>query len=621
MMDSEFGDDMTRPDDPNFSGFPKRPPEDCIRYSVYDVAAKSEQPGTTYQSRKRLKEFQSAASKFVGDLLKDYIWQRDSFQLSLEFEESKCTASSQEPQQGQWMLAGKTEFGDSIADEWIIVYLLRELSRKFTGAWIRVTDGDGEFLLAEAAHAIPSWLDPDVSDHRVWINGGEVKIIPPTVPAPNNSNHSKSSKRPQTISLYNALTYLATAPHDLIRSPSIQKEAFYRLRNYPADIAKSMHVAKAIIPRKLAHILYRNPALVSPAVEAFYLRDTISMKSLQSAASENVTFSPGDFVTMSVRFTRVGFAQLKSQEFPIPPAWRNQMQSGNPDRSQGHVETGIKLSCGFEMLVADPQNQDKKNVREIKLMLEDIDSGDEPLPSDSEIRSWPQTENDENWLDVDFRDLEKELAGKTRGTKDYSADESTWSFGDKGAQENLRRIVQSFEQFLDDDEAGVDGVGPSDESDYENASDENVRIVDLEDDSIGFSDENPFTANLRGSFAFQDKSKPSHSSQSLGEKGIPIPSSAASKSSDENDIGRTADAVEAELRSMGALSLDPMQPGSGRHGNTGRTGEHSDRDSQANLAENLLKSFGGQMGMPGPTGNLLSSMGFKLPRNERSRNR
>ena len=68
---------------------------------------------------------------------------------------------------GMSFLRGRTNYGDSIEDEWLIVYLLRELSRQFPEAWIKVVDTDGEFLLIEAANALPRWLNPEVADNRV----------------------------------------------------------------------------------------------------------------------------------------------------------------------------------------------------------------------------------------------------------------------------------------------------------------------------------------------------------------------------------------------------------------------------------------------------------------------
>lgn len=65
------------------------------------------------------------------------------------------------------LLRGRTNFGDSVADEWLVVYLLRELSSQFRDAWIRVYDTDGEFLLIEAANVLPRWLNPEVAENRV----------------------------------------------------------------------------------------------------------------------------------------------------------------------------------------------------------------------------------------------------------------------------------------------------------------------------------------------------------------------------------------------------------------------------------------------------------------------
>lgn len=68
---------------------------------------------------------------------------------------------------GFHLLRGRTEYGDSIEDEWVIVYILRELTKKYPNLWAKVTDSDGEFLLVEAAATLPSWLEPNIADNRV----------------------------------------------------------------------------------------------------------------------------------------------------------------------------------------------------------------------------------------------------------------------------------------------------------------------------------------------------------------------------------------------------------------------------------------------------------------------
>jgi hypothetical protein len=68
---------------------------------------------------------------------------------------------------GMMHLHGLTNYGDSVEDEWLIVYLLKELSKMFPEIWVKVVDTDGEFLLVEAANALPRWLNPEIADSRV----------------------------------------------------------------------------------------------------------------------------------------------------------------------------------------------------------------------------------------------------------------------------------------------------------------------------------------------------------------------------------------------------------------------------------------------------------------------
>jgi hypothetical protein len=54
-----------------------------------------------------------------------------------------------------------------VEDEWLIVYLLRGLTKLYPDLWIKVVDTDGEFMLIEAANALPRWLNPEIADNRV----------------------------------------------------------------------------------------------------------------------------------------------------------------------------------------------------------------------------------------------------------------------------------------------------------------------------------------------------------------------------------------------------------------------------------------------------------------------
>lgn len=65
---------------------------------------------------------------------------------------------------------GITHFGENINDEWFLVSLVFELTRRITGLIVRVVDSDGEFILIEAADHLPQWANPESCEQRVRTN-------------------------------------------------------------------------------------------------------------------------------------------------------------------------------------------------------------------------------------------------------------------------------------------------------------------------------------------------------------------------------------------------------------------------------------------------------------------
>merc|ERR1719153_398221 len=63
-----------------------------------------------------------------------------------------------------WHLAGKTEYGDNVLDEWFVVSLLKHVTVEVPSLVARITDNDGEILLIEAASVLPCWAgEPSVA--------------------------------------------------------------------------------------------------------------------------------------------------------------------------------------------------------------------------------------------------------------------------------------------------------------------------------------------------------------------------------------------------------------------------------------------------------------------------
>ena len=446
----------------------------------------------------------------------------------------------------------------------------------------------------------------------------------------------------------------------------IEAEAFYRLEKYPQQIQKSLHHALITIPRKVAYIIRHDESYISPAIEAFYLRDPIALRPLQTLNKDTLVFAPTDLITVSVKFTKVGYAQLCSQQFTAPSIWTESLSSQSQGAAQAGIETGMKLTSGFEMLVADQQNKDKRQVREIRMLLEDLESGQDQLPTNSEIQKWPKSQDDELWLDINFESFEQELEGKQKKQSPRSSN----GFGDKGAQENLRKIVTRFEDFLNDDTAGVDGAEFLDDMDYDD-TDEGSSANEAEDEDVSF-DEEQFAAMMKemmgmstseteavnairtpkchrklestvSSFTHggsklsirDDFGKPGPAQNVKSPTGKMPTGDSCSGSDEESDIRKTMEGMEHELRNAGALRLNPEAPLREANQQHKMIDDHSRRlepyegagstptedideeiEIDMNLAKNMLESFKGQAGMAGPGGNLFGLMGVRMPRDE-----
>jgi hypothetical protein len=479
-----------------------------------------------------------------------------------------------------------------------------------------------------------------VAENRVWINEGQLKIIKP-VSASKSSKKSSSSGK---LSVQDAREIIRNNPKQIMHSVSIEEEAFYRLRNYPSQIKSNMHHAMITLPRKIAYLLNQKPSYVAPAIEAFYLRDPIALKPLNSKdAIKTMIVPPTDVVNVSVRFPKVAYAQLKSQDFPSPAVFKDFEPSKAGSDSSSRIRSGIKLTCGFEMLLSDSHHQDKSSVREMKLLLDDLESGDEYLPTDTEIESWSKQEDDEKWLDINFADLEKELGGQAGGSSSGKKRE----FGDKAAQENLQRIVKQFEGFLNDDKAGPDGAGLFDE-DSDEDSDEDLDDDDLneddsdEADSFGEDKDVNFNEDEFSKMMQEMMGMPANVMREImsgklgsttGASRIPTAQLERSRgqveeidqaSSDgEDDLQTVMEQMGRELREHGALNLSPARDNvtsghaiKGKASEIASSDDERENDIDINLVKNLLESFKAQSGMAGPGSNMMGLMGMKLPRDE-----
>jgi antitoxin component of MazEF toxin-antitoxin module len=535
-----------------FQGIPSRTlPSDTLAYSLFLPSSSSD----------TLHTLQTSVLSIASDWGRDYIWQRSPFALQ------PCTSPIPH-------LSGRLEYGDAIDDEWFAVAILLEASRRHPDAWVRVWDSDGEFLLIEAAHALPRWLNPEVAEHRVWIRQGRLWIIP----------HVAGERK--SLSLDEALQFLEGCDMEsLVRDKNVEREALARTREYPEAARRHLHRARIRVPRRVAAVLRDRPESVAAAVEAFYVRDPISLKALQRPAE--AVFPWRDTVEISARFTKVLFAQLKGQVW-LPP-----FEAGFPTTDDGKVDVGVKVTAGYEMLLAKENEvlltseARRETVRDLRALQE---KGLQE-PSDAEIATWPKDEDREEWLNIDFSEFEKNLKG----------DVGAGGWGEAEQEGKLKKMVERFEQFLNDDRAGIDGALHSDEEEELNSDDDmstDEELEEGEDKAVSFNEEE-FERMMR---------------EMMG-----LPSDNPEEAQEEAAIRAIQDQVEQELKAAGALEQE-----------TPKVKELSDEvDSDIDdydeerevtldytLAKNLLESFKGQAGTAGPAGTLLARMGMRLPRDE-----
>ncbi|MQL81973.1 hypothetical protein Taro_014448 [Colocasia esculenta] len=327
---------------PLFPGGSRRPPEDTVFFSIFpdkgSSSFSSDGDSTGVVGGEPLFSRQlHILDTVLPHFLRDYIWQHEPFSLSPSSDHacSLCGTPAGIPH-----LHGRVRYGDNVEDEWFVVFLLYEVSRRVPWVSIRVWDSDGEFLLIEAAFSLPCWVNPESCENRVFVRRGELHILP-------------RKQFPSNPTILEALSALRTGKVDTRAPEKVQEAINKRISGYPQRARMNMHRARIRVPLPVAQVLKQEPCLIALAVEGFYDRDVDSMK--YAAKMERFLRSEGggvDIVQTSVLMSRAMYGQLVQQNFVAPRCYPM------PSRDQGPVlygeaELGMKIACGFEMMYQD----------------------------------------------------------------------------------------------------------------------------------------------------------------------------------------------------------------------------------------------------------------------------
>lgn len=274
-------------------------------------------------------------NEFVKDLIKDYLWHKDPFKLTVRPSITNILSSIEG--QKEYLpphLYGISHYGDNIEDEWFMVYILREITKKFSGLIGKIHDVDEEFLLIEAANYLPNWASPETCNNRVYLCDGVIHLIEP------------NTKSNDEITISEALTHLRNNSNTAA-STEIQSAINKKISMYSHNLNANFYNCTVYVPIGVATLLKQCPNLVAPAVQAFCNRDSIDMKACKAMKY----FPPENRVYTRIKFTKCLYAMLTHSKYVPDRRTGWNLPPINSPQYKSH-SLGVKLACGFEILAA-----------------------------------------------------------------------------------------------------------------------------------------------------------------------------------------------------------------------------------------------------------------------------
>ncbi|ORX45075.1 SGT1-domain-containing protein [Hesseltinella vesiculosa] len=569
-----------------------------LQYAIYFPPQDS--PG---QTERALQQKRSAILDALRPWATDHLWQKDDFQLTI--------VNSHQRDPAHPFLWGVARFGDCLNDEWLLIAMLYRVTELFNDAIVSLHDNDGEILLIEAADHLPPWLDPSNSDNRVYVYRGQLHIIPmPSTPADlfamQPSAHGK-----QPLRRADALDMLWHRRASTVASDDIQRALAVRLDGFPDKAKLERHHAWTVLFNSQATYLFLSfPPLLCWAIDAFYLRDPVSLK----ACGSMQRFPLDQPVTVLLPWTRTTFAQTVHQHFFPPPVF-DKVLPRRHSPTYDSAQLGMKLLCGLEMLLFNASRATPAPSKTTSDQLDDTVLLDRPpttIPDGLTILQWVdrlledytpaklnqllnrqtqsvEHEDDTAWMDMVPDELEAILA--QHGSKP----------ADEQMPVDLNDMMSKFEHFLVHSQSDVDGVTlPGQQSDDDEQGSDGLASDDMDDmDDMDDSDL-PVSFNVHKFMELLNLDQDHLAG---------------------DDIDPMAQLMEQMDQEMAtheklAASFERQQGLEETAGKEREEDETTPVDIQLNLVKNVLESFKGQQGLPGPAGNLLRQFNIALPRDE-----
>lgn len=506
---------------------------------------------------------------------------------------------------------------------------------------ITVEDNDGDFLLIEAAHHLPKWLEPDTSENRTFLYQGAFHLIP---------LHQQLFPFNETPSIVDAMNFIRENADRTKCKEKIQNAINDRIKEYPNRIKQLYHKAHCYVPNSVAALLQSDPSLVSYAVRSFYLRDPIDLKACRAMKY----FPPENRVMRTVTFTRCLYAQLVCQSFKPDAKTGWNMPPENSNLFKSH-DLGMKLACGFEILVSNCSNNNNNSkvlsnsfdnsswekfhnslkangyfgnelvgsknynallenarcyfnqiqtndhhkcvpmMKQIGLKISNFLKSEQLSDLKDEIL---EKEDDDSWLNYNTDELDNYLSEKFSLQKQSNLSESKLA----------STITNSLSAFVEK-ESGIKGVKPKSF---------NSNKVNFDPETFANALESVLSLNIPQSDSDESSAMSDYSySDELDSDDQSEDELSYNKTSNDKKAKEKIEEMKLYMKQMDKELAETKVGQSFERKKSAPLAQVEDDGVDINLTTltNLLESYKNEQGVPGPTSTLFSSMGIQLPEN------
>ena len=290
-------------------------PEDTVEYFLYGLKEDG------------LEKLLFSCLALIENESKGYVWYHQGFNLSIV------------NVNGKNVLHGSTHFGNCADDEWFVVYLLHKITSSYPELIATVHDGDGEFLLIEAAECIPKWLSPTTSKNRIFISCGLLHIVPMPI-SPADINILPIGK----ISFEQSLRCVQTHPYRTQATCDVLACIKKRMEKVSEDKFKNVFYANVCLPQSLVALLDLHPNYISSALHTFLTKDPVSLRIHRKVQYH----APGELLWTHIPMSKNHYSQLLHENYK-PVKSSIYYNFANVDTYNKGYDLGMKIACGFEI--------------------------------------------------------------------------------------------------------------------------------------------------------------------------------------------------------------------------------------------------------------------------------